>query len=265
MPVQPGLVVISTRRLDVRPYSDTCRSCELVEVVEVGEAVRTGLDGVSAAAARRVEDAVLAVRTRQRYEQIQALRGGQGHQADHARDRPGQGDRPPLLPRRHRPRAARKDQGRSAAAPRPPQALPAPAVERGLHERTSASCTPSCASAASRAATAPSAITCCRFASRGPLRPHCRARPRSATSPSESSPACTATVSTTGSPPLRPTTSPTCTPSPGIKRDHQAVLNGLAIPWSSGVVEGNVNKILKRQTYGRASFELLRKRVLLCQ
>jgi transposase len=51
----------------------------------------------------------------------------------------------------------------------------------------------------------------------------------------------------------------------GLKHDHQAVLNGLTMPWSSGVVEGNVNrlKMLKRQTYGRASFELLRKRVLL--
>jgi transposase len=37
------------------------------------------------------------------------------------------------------------------------------------------------------------------------------------------------------------------------------------MPWSSGVVEGNVNrvKMLKRQTYGRAGFLLLRKRVLL--
>jgi transposase len=53
----------------------------------------------------------------------------------------------------------------------------------------------------------------------------------------------------------------------GLKHDHQAVLNGLTMPWSSGVVEGNVNrlKMLKRQTYGRASFDLLRKRVLLCQ
>ena len=53
----------------------------------------------------------------------------------------------------------------------------------------------------------------------------------------------------------------------GLKRDHAAVLNGLTMPWNSGVVEGNVNrlKMLKRQTYGRASFELLRKRVLLCQ
>jgi transposase len=57
----------------------------------------------AAAAAKRTEESALAVRTRQRYEQVQALRAqGQGHQADHARDRAGQGDCPPLLPRRHR-------------------------------------------------------------------------------------------------------------------------------------------------------------------
>jgi transposase len=51
----------------------------------------------------------------------------------------------------------------------------------------------------------------------------------------------------------------------GLKADHDAVSNGLTLPWSSGVVEGNVNRIkmLKRQMYGRASFELLRKRVIL--
>jgi transposase len=51
----------------------------------------------------------------------------------------------------------------------------------------------------------------------------------------------------------------------GIKHDYDAVLNGLTMTWSSGVVEGNVNrlKMLKRQTYGRAAFPLLRKRVLL--
>ncbi len=40
--------------------------------------------------------------------------------------------------------------------------------------------------------------------------------------------------------------------------------NGLTLPWSSGVVEGTVNKIkmIKRQMYGRAGFPLLRKRVL---
>jgi transposase len=52
----------------------------------------------------------------------------------------------------------------------------------------------------------------------------------------------------------------------GLRHDHDAVLNGLTLPWSSGVVEGNVNrlKMLKRQMYGRATFSLLRKRVLLC-
>ena len=51
----------------------------------------------------------------------------------------------------------------------------------------------------------------------------------------------------------------------GIKRDYDAVRNGLTMPWSSGVVEGNVNrtKMIKRQMYGRAAFPLLRKRVLL--
>ena len=51
----------------------------------------------------------------------------------------------------------------------------------------------------------------------------------------------------------------------GLKRDHAAVLNGLTLPHSSGPVEGNVNRIkmIKRQMYGRASFDLLRKRVLL--
>jgi transposase len=51
----------------------------------------------------------------------------------------------------------------------------------------------------------------------------------------------------------------------GLRRDQQAVINGLTLPYSSGAVEGNVNRIkmLKRQMYGRASFALLRKRVLL--
>ena len=51
----------------------------------------------------------------------------------------------------------------------------------------------------------------------------------------------------------------------GIRKDHDAVLAGLTLPWNSGKVEGTVNKIkmLKRQTYGRASFQLLRRRVLL--
>ncbi|MGH3094828.1 MAG: ISL3 family transposase, partial [Streptosporangiales bacterium] len=45
----------------------------------------------------------------------------------------------------------------------------------------------------------------------------------------------------------------------GIRHDHQAVTNGLTLPYSSGTVEGTVNKIkmLKRQMYGRAGFHLL--------
>nr|WP_217510257.1 transposase [Streptomyces vilmorinianum] len=51
----------------------------------------------------------------------------------------------------------------------------------------------------------------------------------------------------------------------GIDRDRDAVIAGLTLPWSSGVVEGHGNRIkmLKRQMFGRAGFDLLRKRVLL--
>ena len=51
----------------------------------------------------------------------------------------------------------------------------------------------------------------------------------------------------------------------GIRIDKEAVLNGLTLPCSSGRVEGIVNKVkaVKRQMYGRASFTLLRKRIIL--
>lgn len=50
----------------------------------------------------------------------------------------------------------------------------------------------------------------------------------------------------------------------GVKRDLAAVTAGLTLPWSSGAVEGQVNrvKMLKRQMYGRANFDLLRLRIL---
>jgi transposase len=50
-----------------------------------------------------------------------------------------------------------------------------------------------------------------------------------------------------------------------LRRDLSAVTNGLTLPYSSGAVEGNVNRIktIKRQMYGRAGFDLLRRRVLL--
>ncbi|MCA9840063.1 MAG: ISL3 family transposase [Trueperaceae bacterium] len=50
-----------------------------------------------------------------------------------------------------------------------------------------------------------------------------------------------------------------------IRNDYSAVKAGIDLPWSNGVVEGKVNKLklIKRQMYGRASFKLLRKRVIL--
>ena len=50
----------------------------------------------------------------------------------------------------------------------------------------------------------------------------------------------------------------------GLSRDYAAVRAALVEPWSSGQAEGQINrlKMLKRQMYGRAGFELLRKRVL---
>jgi transposase len=47
-------------------------------------------------------------------------------------------------------------------------------------------------------------------------------------------------------------------------RDQAAVLAALETPWSNGQVEGQVHrlKLVKRQMYGRASFDLLRLRVL---
>lgn len=50
----------------------------------------------------------------------------------------------------------------------------------------------------------------------------------------------------------------------GIERDYDAVRAGLTFPWSQGPVEGTVNKIKthKRLMYGRASFTLLRQKLL---
>ena len=51
----------------------------------------------------------------------------------------------------------------------------------------------------------------------------------------------------------------------GLKRDIQAVYNSITSTWSSGKVEGNVNRLknIKRQMYGRASLELLKRKVIL--
>jgi transposase len=51
----------------------------------------------------------------------------------------------------------------------------------------------------------------------------------------------------------------------GIREDERAVQAALHHEWSNGQVEGQVNRIktLKRQMFGRANFDLLRRRVLL--
>ncbi len=51
----------------------------------------------------------------------------------------------------------------------------------------------------------------------------------------------------------------------GLLRDIKAVKNGINMSWSNGAVEGHVNRIksIKRQMYGRANFDLLRKKVIL--
>jgi len=51
----------------------------------------------------------------------------------------------------------------------------------------------------------------------------------------------------------------------GVRRDQDAVTAGLTLPWNNGVVEGHINRLtmLKRQMFGRAKPDLLRKRVLL--
>jgi len=51
----------------------------------------------------------------------------------------------------------------------------------------------------------------------------------------------------------------------GLEQDGAAVRAALTLPWSNGQAEGQINrlKLLKRQSYGRASFDLLRRRVLM--
>jgi transposase len=64
-------------------------------------------------------------------------------------------------------------------------------------------------------------------------------------------------VKTTGAPALRSFAN-------GLGNDLDAVTAGLTLDYSSGAVEGTVNRIkmIKRQMYGRAKFDLLRKRIL---
>ena len=50
----------------------------------------------------------------------------------------------------------------------------------------------------------------------------------------------------------------------GLRDDWEAVVAGLSLKWSQGPVEGAVNRIkmIKREMFGRANFDLLRRRVL---
>jgi transposase len=50
----------------------------------------------------------------------------------------------------------------------------------------------------------------------------------------------------------------------GIRQDYGAVAAALEYAWSNGPVEGQINrlKMIKRQMYGRANFDLLRAHVL---
>ena len=49
-----------------------------------------------------------------------------------------------------------------------------------------------------------------------------------------------------------------------LRRDLPAVELSMTTPWSTGPLEGQINrlKVIKRQMYGRAGFELLKARVL---
>jgi transposase len=49
-----------------------------------------------------------------------------------------------------------------------------------------------------------------------------------------------------------------------LRRDQDAITAALKLPWSNGMVKGQIHrlKLIKRQMYGRASFDLLRLRVL---
>lgn len=50
----------------------------------------------------------------------------------------------------------------------------------------------------------------------------------------------------------------------GLIQDLEAIRTALSLEWSNGQTEGQVNRLktIKRQMYGRANFDLLRKRVL---
>ena len=50
----------------------------------------------------------------------------------------------------------------------------------------------------------------------------------------------------------------------GVEADKDAVAAAISTPWSSGQVEGKVNRLkaIKHQMYGRAKIDLLKARVM---
>ena len=55
-----------------------------------------------------------------------------------------------------------------------------------------------------------------------------------------------------------------CTFARHLRRDQDAFAAALQLPWSNGMVEGQIHrlKLIKRHMYGRADFDPLRLRVL---
>ena len=55
-----------------------------------------------------------------------------------------------------------------------------------------------------------------------------------------------------------------CSFAEGLREDYAAVRAALSERWSNGQVEGQINrlKLLKRQMYGRAKLDLLKRRVV---
>lgn len=49
-----------------------------------------------------------------------------------------------------------------------------------------------------------------------------------------------------------------------LREDYAAVKAGMTLPWSTGPVEGQINrlKMIKRQMFGRANIDLLKRRVI---
>jgi len=50
-----------------------------------------------------------------------------------------------------------------------------------------------------------------------------------------------------------------------IEKDIHAIGNAIKLHWNNGIVEGHINRLksIKRQMYGRAGIELLKRKVIL--